>query len=42
MFDIEKYPNSEKFYDQTVMGKIVAIGQPFTIAGVITLKVNNI
>ena len=42
MFDIEKYPNSEKFCDQTVMGKIVSIGQTFTLAGVITLKVSNI
>ena len=42
MMDIQYYPNSEHFYDQTICGKIVAIGKPFTVAGALSLKVSVI
>ena len=42
MMDIQYYPNSECFYDQTINGKIVAIGKPFTVAGAFSLKVSMI
>ena len=42
MMDIQYYPNSECFYDQTISGKIVAIGKPFTVAGTLSLKVSMI
>ena len=32
-------PSSEHFYDQTISGKLIAIGKPFTVAGVLSLKV---
>ena len=40
--DIKYYPNSEHFYDQTISGKMVAIGKPFTVAGALSLKVSMI
>ena len=42
MIDIQYYPNSLRFYDQTISGKIVAIGKPFTVAGALSLKVSMI
>ena len=42
MMDIQYYPNSERFYDQTISGKIVAIGKPFSVAGALSLKVSMI
>ena len=42
MMNIQYYPNSECFYDQKISGKIVAIGKPFTVAGVLSLKVSMI
>ena len=33
-----RYPSSERFCDKTISGKIVAIGKPFSVAGILTLK----
>ena len=40
--DIQYCPNSERFYDWTISGKIVAIGKPFSVAGALSLKVSMI
>ena len=29
--DIQCYPSSERFYDQTISGKLIANGKPFTV-----------